>query len=158
NVSGTRSVPLFVLSALGRRFSQWRVEGHLSDITWAPLEQSLVALTDILGACERIKNTPIPYSYTVLMHRIVALYCMLLPLGLADTAKMMTPLVVLFVSYALFGLDAIGEEIEQPFGHDLNDLPLHRLSDVIEADLRALSGDGASTPVVAEPELPDVET
>ena len=151
------SAPLFVLDALGRRFAEWRVRGVLSDITWLPLEQSLVALTDILGACERIKNTPIPYSYTVLMHRIVALYCVLLPLGIADTVKTMTPVVVFFVSYALFGLDAVGEEIEQPFGHDPNDLPLARLCQVIESDVLRL----AAEPVVAsnaEPAVaPDIE-
>jgi putative membrane protein len=105
----------------------------------------LVSLTDILGACERIKNTPIPSSYTVLMHRIVALYCVLLPLGIADVAQVMTPVVVFFVSYALFGLDAIGEEIEQPFGHDPNDLPLSRLCTVIETDLKNLAGQAAPT-------------
>lgn len=133
------SLPLFVLDEVARRLAQWRSAGQLSDIVWVPLEQSLVAMTDILGACERIKNTPIPYSYTVLMHRIVAVYCLLLPLGIADQAKLMTPVVVFFVSYALFGLDAIGEEIEQPFGHDPNDLPLTRLCKVIEIDMKNIS-------------------
>jgi putative membrane protein len=144
-VEAGSSVPLFVLEGLARRFAQWRQEGLLSDVAWLPMEQSLVSLTDILGACERIKNTPIPSSYTVLMHRIVALYCVLLPLGIADVAQVMTPVVVFFVSYALFGLDAIGEEIEQPFGHDPNDLPLSRLCTVIETDLKNLAGQAAPT-------------
>ncbi len=141
------SVPLFVADALARTLAKWRSAGHLSDTAWLPMEQSLTAMTDMLGACERIKNTPIPYSYTVLMHRIVAVYCVLLPLGIADAAKTMTPVVVFFVSYALFGLDAIGEEIEQPFGHDPNDLPLSRLCKVIENDLAVISA-GDISPTV----------
>ncbi len=152
------SLPLFVLDSLGRRFSGWREAGKLSDITWMPLEQSLVALTDILGACERIRNTPIPYSYTVLMHRIVAVYCVLLPLGIAEQVKFMTPVVVFFVSYALFGLDAIGEEIEQPFGHDPNDLPLLRLCKVIEVDLKTISSQASMVEVTIEPSLSDFES
>ena len=152
------SLPLHILDGLARRFARWREEGQLSDMTWVPMEQSLVTMTDILGACERIKNTPIPYSYTVLMHRIVAVYCVLLPLGIADTVKSMTPLVVFFVSYALFGLDAIGEEIEQPFGHDPNDLPLSRLCKVIEIDLKNISAQAAMVEAALAPDIPDVET
>ena len=151
-------MPLFLLDGLARRFAQWRAAGQLSDVVWVPLEQSLVALTDILGACERIKNTPIPYSYTVLMHRIVALYCVLLPLGIANAVKVMTPVVVFFVSYALFGLDAIGEEIEQPFGHDPNDLPLSRLCKVIETDVKNITRQTAMAEAPLAPELPDVES
>lgn len=152
------SLPLFVLSALSRRLARWRFEGHLGELTWLPLEQSLVTMTDVLGACERIKNTPIPYSYTVLMHRIVALYCVLLPLGIADQAKWMTPFVVFFVSYALFGLDAIGEEIEQPFGHDPNDLPLSRLCKVIETDLKNISAQAVIVEAATEPGPGDIVT
>lgn len=105
------------------------------------LEGSLTALTDIQGACERIKATPIPFSYTVLMHRIVAVYCTLLPFGLMDSIKWATPFVVLAISYCFFGLDAIGDEIEQPFGTDTNDLPLKALSRTIERNLRQRLGE-----------------
>jgi len=105
------------------------------------LEGSLTSLTDIQGACERIKSTPIPYSYTVLIHRIVGGYCALLPFGLADTIGWATPLVVLCVAYSLFGLDAVGDELEQPFGFDANDLPLEFLSRNIERDLRCSLGE-----------------
>jgi len=105
------------------------------------IEGSLTAMTDIQGACERIKSTPIPYSYTVLMHRLVAMYCLLLPFGLQDAAGWATPVVVLCISYALFGLDAIGDEVEQPFGVDPNDLPLSSISRTIEGNLRRRIGE-----------------
>ena len=105
------------------------------------LEGSLTSLTDIQGACERIKSTPLPYSYTVLMHRIVAGYCVLLPFGLMDIIDWATPFVVLAISYCFFGLDAIGDELEQPFGTDVNDLPLDGISRTIERNLRERLGE-----------------
>jgi putative membrane protein len=101
-------------------------------------EASLSELTNIQGACERIKNTPIPFAYTVFIHRIVAAYCLFLPLGVVGDIHYMTPLVVLLISYAFFGLDELGDEIEDPFGTDLNDLPLAALSRAIEINLRQL--------------------
>ena len=90
---------------------------------------------------DRIKNTPIPFSYTVLIHRIVASYCMFLPFGIVDTMGIMTPVVVLLISHAFFGLDAIGDEIEEPFGIQPNDLPLFTISRNIEVNLLELLGD-----------------
>ncbi len=91
------------------------------------------------------------------MHRIVALSCVALPLGILDSAQMMTPVMVFFVSYALFGLDAIGEEIEQPFGDDTNDLPLSRLCRTIETDVRTISAQTAMGHAAGKPQLADVE-
>jgi ion channel-forming bestrophin family protein len=105
------------------------------------LEASLTQLTDIQGGCERIKSTPIPFSYTALIHRIVALYCFGLPFGLTDTIKALTPIVVAIISYAFFGLDAVGDELEEPFGTDMNDLPLTALSTAIEINIRRRIGD-----------------
>jgi putative membrane protein len=104
-------------------------------------EGTLTTLTDIHGACERIKSTPVPFSYIALIHRIVAVYCFVLPLGLIDTLHEYTPLAVAMVSYALFGLDAIGDEIEDPFGSDTNDLPLLQMSTNIEINLRQRMGE-----------------
>ena len=112
------------------------------------LEASLVSLTDIQGACERIKNTPIPLSYTTLIHRIVAVYCFGLPFGVVAEVGVLTPIVVLVVSYAFFGLDTIGDEIEQPFGSDDNDLPLDAMSRLIEVNLRQRLGETDLPPLM----------
>ncbi|MCA9622319.1 MAG: bestrophin [Myxococcales bacterium] len=107
----------------------------------ASLDRNLGALIDIQGGCERIKATPIPYSYNVLIHRIVAVYCFSLPFGLVTTTNLFTPVVVLIVSYAFFGLDALGDQIEEPFGVDPNDLPLDTLCAIIETNLRQRLGE-----------------
>jgi putative membrane protein len=135
------NVPLALLQELGELLREARVKRFIDPLHVAVIEGSLTQLTDVQGACERIKSTPVPFSYTVLMHRIVGVYCLLLPFGLPDTLGWGAPLVGTFVAYALFGLDAIGEEIEQPFGRDSNDLPLATISRSIEISLRALLGE-----------------
>lgn len=130
------NVPLGILQRIADLVVEARRKGWIHPFHVNILESSLVSLTDVQGACERIKSTPVPYSYTVLMHRIVGGYCVLLPLGLMETVKWATPAVVLCVSYCLFGLDGIGGELEQPFGLDTNDLPLRAISRTIERNLR----------------------
>jgi putative membrane protein len=114
----------------------WIAETHLG-----VLEGSMTALTDIQGACERIKSTPIPFSYTTLIHRITAGYCYALPFGLVDTVGFLTPAVCVIVAYAFFGLDVVGDELEMPFGNDPNDLPLDAISRMIEINLRQRLGE-----------------
>jgi putative membrane protein len=133
--------PLALLQRMGELFVEARRKKWIDVMHVPVLEASLTHLTDIQGACERIKSTPIPYSYTVLMHRIVAGYCVLLPFGLMETIKWATPVVVAAISYCFFGLDAIGDEVEQPFGLDTNDLPLDAISVNIERNLRQRIGD-----------------
>ena len=140
-LTGEENVPIAVLQRIAEQMVEARRKHWIHPLHVPVIEGSLTGITDIQGACERIKSTPIPYSYTVLMHRLVALYCVLLPFGLEETAGWATPVVVLCISYALFGLDSIGEEIEQPFGMDPNDLPLSSISRTIEGNLRRRIGE-----------------
>jgi putative membrane protein len=112
------------------------------------LEQSMTALTDIQGGCERIKLTPIPFSYTTLIHRITAVYCYALPFGLVDVTKLYTPVVCVLIAYAFFGLDVVGDEIEMPFGKDPNDLPLRAIARTIEINLRQRIGETDLPPML----------
>ena len=82
-----------------------------------------------------------PCSYTLLLHRTAFMYCFLLPFGLVDTTGFMTPFVVGIVAYTFFGLDALGDEIEEPFGLESNDLPLDTLCRAIEINLRKSLGE-----------------
>ncbi|MCP4805549.1 MAG: hypothetical protein GY913_15570 [Proteobacteria bacterium] len=111
------------------------------------IEGSLTEMIGVQGGCERIKATPVPFAYQVLTHRIVAIYCITLPFGLLDVVGSMTPAVVALVAFAFYGLDAIGDEIEEPFGYDPNDLPLHQLSRMIEINLRQRLGETELPPM-----------
>lgn len=140
------NAPVRILETLGYRFRAWQEQGYIDAYLRGILEASLSEMTNIQGGCERIKSTPIPASYTILIHRIVAVYCFTLPFGIVNTVGSFTPLVVLMISFAFFGLDAVGDEIEDPFGTDTNDLPLLALSQTIESNLREMIDD-AATPV-----------
>ena len=98
-------------------------------------------MTAAAASSERIRNTPIPFSYTLLLHRTAYIYCFLLPFGLVDSIGFMTPFVVAIVAYTFFGLDALGDEIEEPFGLEANDLALNAMCRAIEIDLRASLSD-----------------
>ena len=100
------------------------------------MDNTLSAMTAAAASCERIRNTPIPFSYTLLLHRTAYIYCFLLPFGLVDSIGFMTPFVVAVVAYTIFGLDALGDEIEEPFGREANDLPLDAICRAVEIDMR----------------------
>lgn len=110
-------------------------EGRLPPPLAAQIDVTLAALSAAQAGCERIASTPIPFAYTLLLHRTAWLYCLLLPFGLVDLIGLMTPMVVAIVSYTFFGLDALGDEIEQPFGLRTHHLPLDALCRTIEIDL-----------------------
>ena len=109
--------------------------GKLDAPVAADLDQTVSGLAAVAAACERIKHTPIPFPYTLLLHRTAWLYCFLLPFGLVDTVGFMTPFVVAIVAYTFFGLDALGDEIEEPFGLADNHLPLDALCRDVEITL-----------------------
>lgn len=137
----SKNVPLAINKLLGDAIQEaWR-RGWIHDYQLPLMEEKLSLLLDIQGGCERIKSTPIPYAYTVLMHRIVGFYCFFLPFVVVREIAEWTPLVVFIVSYAFFGLDDIGDEIEDPFEIAPNDLPLSAISRTIEINLRELLGE-----------------
>ena len=129
------NVPFALTQRMGERYREAWQRGWLDSYHMRVMEESLTKLTDIQGGCERIKNTPVPLSYTMLTHRLVALYCIALPFGIAGDVGHLTPLVVLFISYAFLGLDSLGTQLEDPFEVDANDLPLAALARTIEINL-----------------------
>ncbi|HRM68892.1 MAG TPA: bestrophin family ion channel [Thauera phenylacetica] len=140
-VRTARFAPALVLLWLGHWVRDMREAGCLPPMLAQHMEGSLDALSAALGGCERIANTPLPFTYTVILHRSSYTYCMLLPFGLVDTTGWMTPLVVGFVSYTFFALEALSDEIEEPFGMMTNDLALDAIVASIDASLRELLGD-----------------
>lgn len=127
-----------VLLWLGQWLKLRRAAGELDPILALGMEQSLDGLSAALGGCERIANTPLPFTYSVILHRSSYLYCMLLPFGLVDAIGLMTPLIVTFVSYTFFALEALSDEIEDPFGRMPNDLALDAIVAGIDASLREM--------------------
>ncbi|MEB3249794.1 MAG: bestrophin family ion channel [Merismopediaceae bacterium] len=100
--------------------------------------QLLDDMVDTLGACERILKTPIPAAYAIHLKQLVFLYCLTLPFELVDQLVWFTAPLVGLVSFAIFGIEAIGVEIENPFGYDANDLPLDQICQTIQRNLEDL--------------------
>lgn len=144
---GQDNVPMVLLSLLAERLRDARRRGWTARPDVMAIENSLTQLTDAQGGCERIRNTPIPLTYTLLSHRIVTIFCCALPFGLVDSVKLLTPCVVFLVSYAFIGLDVLGEEISDPFGSDPHDLPLASLTGTIEKNLLQLLQDANDHPL-----------
>ena len=136
-----RYKPVMLMQEMGRWIEQGRKEGKIDSIILTTFDYNLNALSNIVGGCERIASTPIPFTYKVLLHRTVYLYCFLLPFGLVDSIGWMTPIIVVFISYTYMALDAIVNEIEEPFGVASNDLALNAMCTVIETTLREMIGE-----------------
>lgn len=135
------NIPDYLMHQMGNDLRLCMNEKRLDGCLAAAIDLSMSSITAAAAACERIKSTPIPFSYTLLLHRTAYLYCFLLPFGLVDTIGFMTPFVVGLVAYTFFGLDALGDEIEEPFGNLPNDLALDAICRGIEINLRDTLGE-----------------
>jgi len=102
------------------------------------INSEIQSFTDICGVCERIKNTPIPYSYSAFIKKFIFFYVMTLPFGYVFQLGYYVIPVVMFVFYVLASLELIAEEIEDPFGTDVNDLPLEKIADNIKKNVEEL--------------------
>lgn len=140
-VNGGKYLPVLILREMGECLNEWERNGKLDSITKMGMSETLNSLSRSVGGCERIANTPIPFPYHVLFHRMVYFYCFLLPFGLVDSLGWITPFVVTFVSYIYIALDAIIEQINAPFGTEPNDLALNDICFTIEESLREMIGD-----------------
>nr|WP_313289424.1 bestrophin family ion channel [Stenotrophomonas pavanii] len=128
------NVPDALLSMIAAELAQALRAGELDPILYTQLEERLHAMSSIQAGCERILTTPLPFAYTLLLHRCAWMFCVLLPFGLASSLGWGTPVLSAVLAYAFFGLDQLGEEMEDPFGLEPNDLPLDALVRTIEID------------------------
>ena len=104
------------------------------------LQRHHEALLDVAGACERIKATPIPFSYSYFIKGFITVFVLTMPFNLLDTYHWLTVPITMFGAYALLGVEMIGDEIEDPFGKDSNDLPLTQISNRIRANVHEILG------------------
>ena len=136
---------------MGEDLAELRRTGVISDILFQTLDRTLGEMTMVQTTCERIRTTPVPFGYTLLLHRTAYLFCFLLPFGFADTLGWATPLAAVLVAYTFFGLDALGDELEEPFGMRANNLPLAALAQTIELILREALGE-SDLPELPQPQ------
>ncbi|UXX80179.1 bestrophin family protein [Reichenbachiella carrageenanivorans] len=104
------------------------------------LDGELKSLTDIMGKCERIRNTPIPYSYSMFMKKFIFAYIATLPFAFVTVYHYWTILIVVLILYILMSIELLAEEIEDPFGSDINDLPTDILAGKIDKNVKEIFG------------------
>jgi len=139
-VINAQHTPVAVAQAMTECLALAKQRGAITDIVMMALDQNIQLLVDYLGGCERIRKTPLPFAYAVHLRRSMVLYCLTLPFAMVDAFGWLTVLDVGFISYVFFGIEEIGVEIEGPFGHDANDLPLEEICEGIHRNLYALAG------------------
>lgn len=137
----TQNLPDYLMRLMGKQLGDIRRQGLVSEQVVQNMDERLTSMTIVLAACERIHNTPLPFAYMLLVHRTTYLYCIMLPFGLVASLGWATPLICAVIAYTFFGLDALSEELEEPFGLAANQLPLTALSRTIEINLLEALGE-----------------
>jgi putative membrane protein len=125
-------LPNFLIGLLYERTQELYRAEAMSGYDLTVLKTHIGTLADILGACERIKKTPIPFSYSIYIKTLVMTYAMLLPFGLIKEFGYFTIPVVMLIFFAFLGIELLAQEIEDPFGLDCNDLPTGTIAQTIK--------------------------
>lgn len=121
-------VPNIITRWIYERIHQLKVKGELTQEEVIILDTNLKAFSDIIGACERIRNTPIPYSYSIFLKKFIFIFVATMPLAVITNFGYYASLVNIFIFYVLVSMEILAEEIEDPFGLDDNDLPTDDLA------------------------------
>lgn len=128
-------IPNSIASLIYDRIHLLYKQNYISGDQLITIDKEIKSFTDIIGACERIKNTPIPFSYNLFLKKFIFIYTLTLPFGLAHDFHYWTVPISTFTLYIFGSLELLAEEIEDPFGRDSNDLPTDELSEKIKENV-----------------------
>lgn len=132
-----------LVNLMGQRIAALKRGGNISDIDFRILDERLSGFAAMQAGCERISNTPLPFAYTLLVQRSAFAFCFLLPFALVTNGHWVTVLSTVVIAYCFFGLDALSQELEDPFGAEANDLALDTLCRVCEISVYEALGEPA---------------
>jgi len=134
----TKHVPNQVSNLIFKKVNNLYREDIIRGDELIILNNELQSLTDICGACERIKNTPIPYSYSSFIKKFIFLYVLSMPFGFVFSMGYFVAIAVPFIFYVLASLELIAESIEDPFGDDYDDLPIDKIAENINKHIKEI--------------------
>ena len=137
-LDGVKHIPNKLSSMMYERVNKLYETKIISGDQLFILDKELKEFSEILGGCERIKSTPIPYSYTMYIKQFIFIYIITLPFAFVTTSGYITVPIVMLVTFVLLSVELIAEEIEDPFGRDINDLPTDELSEKIKDNVREI--------------------
>jgi len=135
------NVPLAIQLNMASLMAHCYERGWIDDVRWVGLDRTLSTLMDCQGACERIKNTPMPQMYDILIRLFINVYCMLLPFGMVARLGLVTPVGSTLVGFIFLALDQIGRHLETPFENLPHDISLTAISRTVEINLKQMIGD-----------------
>lgn len=125
-------------TAVAYAISQWIEEqyrcGKLESQLVRHMEDQLSKLVDAQGACEKIRKTPMPFVYVVMIKQLILVYLLTLPFAIASACGWWSPVVMAIVSLGLFGIEEASVEIEDPFGLEENCLDMVTYTVTISRD------------------------
>jgi putative membrane protein len=127
--------PIEVAFWIGDYLQQQYHRNCVNSYQLTSMQELLNNLVDNLGSCERILKTPMPLAYGIHLKQLLLLYCFLLPFQIVESLGWWTGLIAALVGFTLFGIEAIGLEIENPFGYDVNDLPLDAICNTMKRNI-----------------------
>lgn len=134
-LQNTEHIPNQLVKMLYERLNHLKSDGLLTEMDYLTINQNLNSLLDISGACERIKSTPIPYSYSLFFKKFIFIYVVTLPLAFVPALGYYAAFIATFVFYVLVSLEILAEEIEDPFGTDANDLDTDKIAANIQRNV-----------------------
>ena len=135
-LSKKNHVPLAISELLYKKLIELKKAGKISEEEFLSFDKNVNAFMDSVGACERIKNTPIPFSYSLFIKKFIFIYVTTLPLAFVIQFGYFSALIATFVFYVLVSMEVLAEEIEDPFGSDDNDLPTDTICERIRANVQ----------------------
>lgn len=124
--------PMMISKWMYQKLKEGKNSGIISEIDYLAMDRNLNALMDSCGACERIKKTPIPFSYSLFFKKFISIYVLTMPLAFVSVFGYWSALIATFVFYVLVSIEVLAEEIEDPFGSDANDLPTDDIAEQIK--------------------------
>jgi putative membrane protein len=134
-IAATRCPPVLVARWLSEGYAAEANAGRLTEQRLQLLDTNLQNIIDWFGGAERIMKTPVPFAYAHHIKGFLTIFCFTVPLALLAQLGWYTAPAAAIVAYAMFGIDEIGVEIEDPFGYDPNDLPLDAMQETITTDV-----------------------
>ena len=127
--------PSFIAGKMYDRIQEMIKDKRISENDFLTMDVNLNNFSNITGACERILNTPMPYSYSIFLKKFIFIYTVTLPIGFVSTFQYGTILIAVFIFYVLVSMELLAEEIEDPFGTDANDLDLNSMCSAIQENV-----------------------
>jgi putative membrane protein len=131
-------IPSGIVELLYQRMNVLKKKGLLSEEDILRLDRNLNGFLDVVGACERIKNTPIPYSYSMFFKKFIFVYVITLPLAFVISFGFFSAIIATFIFYVFVSIEVLAEEIEDPFGTDDNDLPTDEMAQRIQGIVKTI--------------------